>query len=125
MSAICVSNILPSRTRSGLRRERVVHESRKVQEKQVPTQSPDELRKELTQEAILLYDRQISYLKAPGDRLQKFDIMSDCQTLCSAIKESLATYSKLSSTIQEIQNWVELLCWNTRISVFNQSVCVA
>lgn len=116
MSDICVSNILPSRTRSGICRSRQ------------STMSPFYLeneKQELKDKAAILYSRQINYVKNPGNRENKFNIMSEYQSLSSRIKKALEGLPKEVRTINEIQEWVEFLCWHTRISVFHQSVCVA
>ena len=123
MSNICIDNILPSRTRSGMKR---------VAKKEVLVSSQnDTARSNDTAQCIHymelareLYTQQVDYIKtAKKDRTNKFEIMARYESLRPKIKELLSRV-KESKTIDDVQVWVELVCWNTRITVFHQSVCV-
>jgi hypothetical protein len=153
MSSICVSNILPSRTRSGrpwntlpqTELERAI-KAGKVSCPVTPDRRPipvmpttptkprvnrqalDVLCRatiylNLLDEAKDLYRQQIEYARDIKSRERKFELMSAYQNFSRKVND-LIELSKKDATLQEIDNYSELVGWTSRMSVFHQLVCV-
>ena len=137
--SISISNILPSRTRSGRRVDPVaVKPVPVVAPLSNPIETPTEAsRVKLLEWSILmnrsaqLYRAQFEYLNEVGDRSKKFSLMTEFTQLSKEIQEFVQkrrdspndfTYS---CRWTEVAHWTELICWKSRMSVFNQAVCVA
>lgn len=124
MSDICIENILPTRTRSGMHKSHL-----SVKRETVVKQEPlPDLNSRITKYMLLsrnLYNEQIAYIKeATKNRDHKFELMSRYESLIEDMKDLLQGV-KSSKSIEDVQTWVELLCWRSRINIFHQSVCVA
>jgi hypothetical protein len=103
---ICVNNILPARTRSGMAR--------------MTLDNPVYYAVGLSELASQLYSRQISHInKGTGD---KTELVKEFEVVLNSIQYALQHYSMMSKTVRDVQEWVELICWKTRISLFNKSV---
>ena len=103
---ISVKNILPSRTRSGM--------------ESISLDRPVYYAIGLSELASKLYSRQINYIKR--GRGDKQDLIKEFKVVVNSIKYALTHYSKTSKSVRDVQEWVELLCWQCRISVFHKSV---
>ena len=129
MSEISTSNILPYRTRSSARSYSDSAPSSSspdvadVPDVPVKEESGDELDKFYLRVSNL-YTRQVEYCNNPGNREQKYSLMAEGNILIQKLKEFISQNSAKSKTIDEIRRWIELSCWNLRVSVFHQTVAV-
>jgi len=155
MSSISVSNILPSRTRSGRAaverpwtpkrpwtperrspsvpvmpttptkpRAKVNAEPRA----KVNTQALDVLCRasiyvNLLGQAKELYLQQVEYMRDMKGREKKFELMNSYETLHRRVNDLIVLSGK-QATLQEVENYSELVGWLSRMSVFNQLVSV-
>lgn len=77
----------------------------------------------LLDEAKDLYRQQIEYVRDIKSRERKFELMSAYQNFSRKVND-LIQMSKKDATLQEIDNYSELVGWASRMSVFHQLVCV-
>jgi hypothetical protein len=130
MSEISTVNILPSRTRSGMRcvtppRERCVKVPQAPKkERTAHVFSVAEEYDRLVANARDLYWRQLAYIKNPNGREEKYKLMSEGVTLTDAITRFLTENTYKSRIIEDVQLWMELSCWNMRLKVFQQTIAV-
>lgn len=156
MSSISVSNILPSRTRSGrpwsresgpwnhLENNQECPQTPKRRSPSVPVMptTPTKQRPRVNTQALdvlcrasiyvnllgqskELYLQQVEYIRDMDmkGREKKFELMTAYETLHRRVNDLIALSGK-QATLQEIENYSELVGWLSRMSVFHQLVSV-
>ncbi len=127
LTEISTANIMSSRTRSG----RVKREQPVPMEPTTPAAPPSAQPHLLAEWASLmtrsseLYKKQFEYLNNPGDRSAKFGLMSLYSNLAIEIQKYIATAKENVHNFKDVSRWTELVCWKTRITVFQQAIAVA
>ena len=70
-----------------------------------------------------LYLQQVEYMRDMKGREKKFELMNAYETLHRQVSDLIVLSGK-QATLQEIENYSELVGWLSRMSVFNQLVSV-
>jgi len=70
-----------------------------------------------------LYLQQVEYMRDMKGREKKFELMNAYETLHRRVNDLIVLSGK-QATLQEVENYSELVGWLARMSVFNQLVSV-
>lgn len=129
MSDISLDNVLPYRTRSGRNRAHAKGSLSPVKGSLPTTESVKLISTAAMCISILEECKEIrvkilEYIQNKKGREDKFLLMSKSKALSSKLQDFSKESSYLIKTLEDIELFSELLCWDTRFRYYHQIICV-